>query len=335
MRILVIGGTKFVGRHVVEAALASGHEVTLFHRGRTGRDLFSADGGPRAEHLLGDRNDDLSALADGSWDATLDVCAYVPRQVRQLADALGLSQRRGGRYAQISSISAYAEPDHPGITEDAPLAVLTNPETEEVTPATYGGLKALCELAAVECFGTDSLIVRPTYVVGPWDPTGRFTYWVRRLSRGGVVAVPGPPEAFVQIIDARDLGAWLVRLLEDGVSGALHASSPPPPFTFGELLETVASAVAPAGTKLTWIDPDVIADAGLEVRQCPMWAGGDLSYHGATDPTAALRTGLRPRSITDSARDVLRARDTPLVPGIGLSPDQEQDLLARLGRHAG
>ncbi len=166
MRILVIGGTRFVGKHIVAAALAAGHDVSVFHRGRTGPALF-----PEVEHLIGDRDADLSALSTGTWDATVDTCGYVPRQVHALADALG---ERGGRYAFISSISAYAPPLGPGITEDAELIELPDPTVEEITGETYGGLKVLCERAAHQRFGADTLIVRPTYVIGPDDYTWRF-----------------------------------------------------------------------------------------------------------------------------------------------------------------
>lgn len=327
MRILVIGGTQFVGRHLVEAALAAGHDVTLFHRGRTGADLF-ADAGDRVEHRLGDRDGDLSALADGRWDATVDVCAYVPRQVRSLADVLGLGERRGGRYVQVSSISAYAEPDGPGITEDAPLEVLANPDVEEVTAQTYGGLKALCELAAVESFGTDSLVVRPTYVVGPYDPTGRFTSWVRRIGRGGRVAVPGPLDQPVQVVDARDLAAFMVGLVERGASGALHAAAPAPPHSLGDLLDAVASAVAPPGTELVEVSPEAVRALDLPVTRLPLWHGGARSGTGAVDPSAAFAAGLTPRPVAESARDVLDDPDTPLRPGVGLDDDEERRLLA-------
>ncbi|HEY3732605.1 MAG TPA: NAD-dependent epimerase/dehydratase family protein [Streptosporangiaceae bacterium] len=194
MRILVIGGTQFVGRHVVEAALAAGDDLTLFHRGRTNPGLFA-----EAEHRLGDRDGDLAALADGEWHATIDCSAYVPRQVRSLAAMLG---GRGGRYVHISSVSAYAEATtYPGMTEDAPLAVLDDPATEVVNEVTYGGLKALCEQAAQETFGAPGRlpdaagapvsIVRPTYVAGPFDPTRRFTWWVERIAKGGRVLAPG------------------------------------------------------------------------------------------------------------------------------------------------
>jgi nucleoside-diphosphate-sugar epimerase len=225
MKILVIGGTQFVGRHIVTRLLADGDDVTLFHRGLTNPGLF-----PDAEHLLGDRNSDLSALAAGDWDATIDTSAYFPRQVRNLASAL---EGRGGRYVHISSVSAYAEPLAPGFDEDASLAVLDDPSTEVVNGETYGGLKALCERASLEWFGGATAgagqstnatlqaravpvnIVRPTYVVGPYDHSRRFTWWVERVARGGAVLAPGPKEGSLQVIDARDL-ADFVALLAHG-----------------------------------------------------------------------------------------------------------------------
>ena len=167
MRILVVGETQFVGRHIVEAAIARGHHVTLFHRGVTGDDLF-----PEVTHLHGDRDSELTPLATGEWDATIDTCAYVPRQVRALADALG---GRGGHYTFISTISIYADPPGPGIDEDAPLRTLEDSTTEVVDGDTYGGLKVLCEAAARQAFA-DVAIVRPSYVVGPHDHTERFTW---------------------------------------------------------------------------------------------------------------------------------------------------------------
>ena len=220
MRILMIGGTRFIGRHVVEAALAADHDVTLFHRGRTGADLF-----PEVEHRLGDRNTDLSELATGEWDATVDTCAYLPRQVQSLADALG---GRGGHHLLVSSVSAYASPAGPGFTEDAPLAQLDDPDTDEVTDETYGGLKVLCELAAVERHGPDTLLVRPTYVVGPDDYTWRFPWWVTRLARGGEVLVPGPQDAPAQVIDVRDMASWMVVAARGRRVGRVPRGEPGP-----------------------------------------------------------------------------------------------------------
>ena len=326
MRVLVIGGTRFVGRHIVQALLDGGHEVTLFHRGGGAEDPF-----PEAEHRHGDRDGDLAALAEGEWDATVDVSAYVPRQVRSLGDALGRAGGRGGRYLYISSISAYADTEEPGLTETAPLAVLSDEDTEEVTGETYGGLKALCEYAAVEVFGGSTVIVRPTYVVGPYDTTGRFTYWVRRLAEGGEVLAAGPRDQPVQVVDGRDLAAFCVRLLEDGASGPFHTAGPQPPHGMEDLLEAVKQAVAPAGTTIRWVDPEQATEAGLDGRALPLWHGGARSGSAAVDPSAALAHGLTMRPVADSARDTLQAQDvTPLVDGVGLDRGREQELLRTL-----
>jgi 2'-hydroxyisoflavone reductase len=323
VRVLVVGGTRFVGRHIVQALLDADHEVTLFHRGSGADDPF-----PKAEHRHGNRDGDLAALAEGSWDATVDVSAYVPRQVRALGEALGRAGGRGGQYLYISSISAYATPEEPGITESAALEVLLDQETETVTPETYGGLKASSEYAAVETFGADTLLVRPTYVVGPYDTTGRFTYWARRLAEGGEVLAAGPQDQPVQVVDGRDLGAFVVRLLEAGARGPFHVAGPPPPFGFGDLLEQIRAAVAPEGATITWVDAGFAHENGLDGRSLPLWHEGERDLTGAVDPSAALRQGLELRPVGDSARDAVSAADvTPLVDGVGLERPREEELL--------
>jgi 2'-hydroxyisoflavone reductase len=334
MRILIIGGTAFVGRHIAEAAIAAGHAVTVFHRGLTGTQLF-----PQAAHLFGDRDADLSALAGGQWDATIDVCAYVPRQVRSLAKAL---DGRGGRYVFISSTSAYRIPVSPGFTEDAPLAELDDPAVEPVTDATYGGLKVACERAAIELFGdtfgdTDHegggpTIVRPTYVIGPHDHTYRFTWWVERIARGGRVLAPGGPDDPIQVIDARNLASWIVRLAEDSVAGIFHAVSPPPPFGFGALLDAIAAEVAPRGTRLTWVDPDFLIRAGETIETIPLWPGGDGERDiNTADPAKAYAAGLTPRPIRQTIAEIHaaeRAAGQPPPADVGLTAEREAELLA-------
>jgi 2'-hydroxyisoflavone reductase len=328
VRVLVVGGTRFVGRHIVQALLDAGHEVTLLHRGSGDEDPFD-----QAEHRHGDRDGDLAELAEGEWDATVDVSAYVPRQVRALGEALGRAGGRGGRYLYISSISAYAPTDTPGLTESAPLAALADEDTEEVTGETYGGLKALCEYAAVEVFGAQTLLVRPTYVIGPYDTTGRFTYWVRRLAEGGDVLAAGPRDQPVQVIDGRDLAAFCVRLLEDGATGPFHVAGPPPPHSFGDLLDAVRDAVAPEGTTIRWVDAGAATEHGLDGAALPLWHGGERDGTAAADPSAAIARGLRMRPVAESARDTLAAQDvTPLVPGVGLDRDREAKLLQALGK---
>lgn len=326
MRILMIGGTRFIGRHVVEQALDRGHDVTVFHRGRTGADLFRDQ--DRVRLLTGDRDSDLSPLAEGEWDATVDTCAYVPRQVQQLADALG---GRGGHLLLVSSVSAYRSPERAGYTEESPLAELDDPTVEEVTGQTYGGLKVLCERAALDRFGPSTLVVRPTYVVGPDDYTWRFPWWVARLAAGGEVLAPGPADAPAQVIDVRDMAAWMVGLLEREESGAFHAVSPAPPFSWRQQLEAIRDAVAPPGTVLTWVDGDFLLDQGIDDGSLPLWSAGDPDVlMMAADPAKAFGTGLTPRPLVDTVRDtwawVQSATPPPGPPGI--SPERERDLLA-------
>ena len=202
MRLLVLGGTAFLGRHTVEAALGRGDEVTIFTRGRTNPELF-----PEAEHLVGDRDGDLGALAGRTWDGVVDTSGYVPRVLRLSAELL-----RGavGRYVFVSSISVYGDFSRP-VDEESDVAYLEDPFSENVE-ADYGALKAACEHVVDEVYGERGASVRAGLLVGPHDPTDRFTYWPRRLAEGGDVLAPGTPDAPVQLVDARDLGAWLVEL---------------------------------------------------------------------------------------------------------------------------
>jgi 2'-hydroxyisoflavone reductase len=329
MRILMIGGTRFVGRHIAEAAAAAGHEVTLLHRGRTNPDLL-----PGAEHLLADRDGDLSVLDGRSFDATIDVCAYWPRQVRSLADALG---DRGGHHVNISSVSAYADPERPGADEATPLATLNadaaaDPDAVAMSNETYGPLKALCERAAVDAYGADAVtIVRPAYVVGPHDHSGRFTWWVDRLARGGRVLCPGPADSPMQLVDARDQGSWVVGLAESATAGAFHASTPAPPWSFRDMVTAIAEALE-SDAEPVWVDGTALRDAGVDGGELPLWSEGADEQVLALDPAAAFATGLAPRPIADTVRDThdwIRTT-TWRRDGVGLSPEREADLLDRL-----
>ena len=250
MRILIIGGTRFVGHAMAEAALDAGHDVTLLHRTAT-------DELPAATHLLADRNGDLSVLADGRWDATIDVCAYLPGQVASLHDALG---DRGGHHVFVSTVSVYADQDAPGADEDATLLPESSPETREVTGETYGPLKVACERVARERWGDGGLtIIRPTYVVGPRDVTARYPWWVLRAARGGRMILPGPADAPMQCIDARDMGAWTIRLVEDHTTGVFTAARPAT--TFGQFLADTVEVVGEP-VELVPVDGDVPHRAG-------------------------------------------------------------------------
>jgi 2'-hydroxyisoflavone reductase len=242
MRILVIGGSRFLGRHIVSEALGRLHEVTLFNRGASDPGAF-----PEAELIRGDRNDEpgLGRLAGREWDATIDVCAYVPGQVRSLLEALGGA---GGHYTLISSISVYEPGAPPGFTEDAELVAPSY--ADELTMEEYGALKVGCELTSMEMAGEAALRVRPGYVVGPHDPTHRFGYWLERCSRGGLILGPAADQP-IQVIDARDLASFVVGLVEQQAAGAVHAAAPDPAFTFFDLLTHVAEGVG-AGLDVAW-----------------------------------------------------------------------------------
>jgi 2'-hydroxyisoflavone reductase len=324
MRILIIGGTAFVGRHIAAAAVDRGHDVTLFHRGKTGSGLF-----PQARHLTGDRDEDLSALADGSWDATLDMCAFFPRQVRSLAAAL---DGRGGRYVFISSVSAYSPSVPPNYDESGPLAEIGEGEPTEVTNENYGWLKVACEQTATGLFGPETTIIRPTYVIGPYDRSYRFTWWVDRLARGGQVLAPGSPDDPAQVIDAADMGDWTISLLEKSITGTFHAVSPEPPFGFGQMLEAIAAEVAPPGTELVWVPSDFLLAHDVDGAALPLWAEGeaDGANMSTANPAAAFAAGLAPRPLRQTVADIAAAEPDARTarPGIGLAPEREAEILA-------
>jgi 2'-hydroxyisoflavone reductase len=324
MRILVLGGTQFLGRHLVEAALARGHDVSTFNRGRTRPELF-----PGVERLVGDRDGDLAALEDGSWDAVLDTSGYVPRIVRASAELL---EPRAGRYLFVSSISVYADVSRPGVTEDAPVAQLEE-ETEEHRGPAYGPLKALSEQVAQEVYGDRATIVRPGLIVGPWDPTGRFTYWPARVAAGGSVLAPEPREQPVQVIDGRDLAEFCVRLVEDGTGGVFNATGPAEPLMLEQVLEE-CRRVAASGAELVWVPADWLSEHEVAPwMELPLWLPGD-EYAGfqRIDVSRALAAGLRFRPLAETIADTLawvRAGDAPTDAPAGLARDKERELLAR------
>jgi 2'-hydroxyisoflavone reductase len=326
MRVLIIGGTRYVGWHITAAALRAGHHVTLLHRGRTGADAFS-----EAEHLLANRNADLSILSGREWDATIDVSAYHPGQLEHLAAAL---VPRHGRYLFVSSTAVYAPPEAPGFTEASPLLPVGDPLPAEVTGETYGPLKVACEQAAWRLFGAATVILRPTYVIGPGDYTGRFDYWVRRIAEGGEVLAPGDPGMPIQVIDARDLAWFAVHLLERDGGSTFHAVSPPPPFTFADLLDTIVAEVGPPGTRLTWVGAQELSAAGVQAQALPLWTLDEARSAVATaSPAAAYAAGLTPRPLSRTVRDVFGSLAGPPSQEF-LSREREAELLRRAQRQA-
>jgi 2'-hydroxyisoflavone reductase len=319
MRILIIGGTRFAGHAIAQAALDAGHDVSLLHRNAT-------DELPDAHHLLADRDGDLGVLEGRRFDATIDVCAYVPGQVRRLHDAL---DDRGGHHLFISTVSVYQEPDGPLADEDSPLFPPAPEDATEVTNETYGPLKVTCERVATELYGGDGLaIIRPTYIVGPRDLTARYPWWPLRAARGGQLIAPGPADAPMQCIDARDLGAWTVRLAEDRVAGAFTAARPHT--TFGALLEETLEAVSSAA-QLVPVDGDWLVEQGVDGRQLPLWTEGGPEWSLAMATDRAQAAGLTYRPFADTVRDTLAWAqanpDQSTNPDWGMTAERERELL--------
>jgi 2'-hydroxyisoflavone reductase len=319
MRTLIIGGTHFVGHAMAQAALDAGHDVTLLHRNAT-------DELPGATHLLADRNGDLGVLADGTWDATIDVCAYLPGQVRHLHDVLG---DRGGHHVFISTVSVYEEPAVAGADEDSPLFAEAAADVDQITGETYGPLKVACERAAREAYGETGLaIVRPTYVVGPRDATARYPYWILRAARGGTVLLPGPSEAPMQCVDARDMGAWTVRLAEDRVTGAFTAARPST--TFAAMVEETLAALD-SDAHVVQVDGDWLVEQGVDGLQLPLWTEGGVEWSLAMGTERAQEAGLTYRPFAETVRDTLAwARANPeqsSKESWGLPAERERELL--------
>lgn len=317
MRLLVLGGTSFVGLAIVEDAVARGHDITLFSRGRTGTDLF-----PALERRTGDRDSgDYASLAGRSWDAVVDVSAYVPRHVAQAVDAL---EPAASRYLFISTGSVYDRAgDGAETDEDAPRRP---PErgTERVTADTYGPLKVACEDDVRARFGERATIVRPGIVAGPHDPTDRFTYWVRRAARGGRVALPGRSDQPVQVVDSRDLGHLVVTLLEGDVAGVYNAVGPDQPTTLAGLVGTCARA-AGTSVEIVEVDPTAVAAGFPLVLPDP---SADVMFRRSA--ARARGAGLPATPLEGTAADVLswdRERGQPIL-SVGLEPDDEAALLA-------
>jgi 2'-hydroxyisoflavone reductase len=333
VRVLILGGTVFLGRHVVETLLARGHEVTLFHRGNRGAALF-----PHVERVLGDRATDLDRLPAGAaWDAVVDTCGFVPGAVEASARAL---RDRAGRYVFISSVSVHDMANAP-LDESSPtLELPADASRDEMKPETYGALKYLCEQEAIAAFGPErTLIVRPGLIVGPHDPTDRFTYWPLRFARGGDVLVPDALEMPVQYIDVRDLAEFVVDALEREHAGVVNTVGPAEPTTLGALLGACAAASA-SHANVVPIDRTFLRRWNASPwSDLPVWAEDGFGYDGITrtNPARGIALGLRYRPLETTIADTLRwaqheRGDAPLK--AGLTPAREAALFA-LAAHEG
>lgn len=324
LRILVLGGTGFIGPHMVREALRRGHEVSLFNRGRSNDEIF-----PDLERYIGDRDGQLDALQGHEWDAVIDNSGYVPRHV---ADSARLLADQASRYLFVSSVSVY-ESFAVANDEDSPLATMPDESVEEITGQTYGPMKALCEQRAAAEFGAERLtVIRPTYICGPGDHTDRYTYWPVRADRGGEMLWPGSPSDPIQIIDVRDLADFVVHCLEARITGTYNAVTPPGAFTMGNLLED-CRALASAAVEPVWVDAEFVAEQGMG-GDLPIWSSprGDSAKLAFTSGDRAYARGLRNRPTRETARDTLRwwrtlpaARTARLR--AGLSAEREADAL--------
>ena len=319
MKLLLIGGTRFSGRALTGLALERGHDVTVFHRGTGNEDPW-----PDAEHVHGDRAGGFGALAGRSFDAVADMCGYVPRELRASCSAFA----DAALYAFVSSLSVHRDDARPDATEDDDVYGPPFPDTEEIREDTYGPLKVASEVAVRDAFGERALVVRPGLIVGPHDPTDRFTYWVRRVAVGGEVLTPAPPDYPVQWIDARDLAAFLLSLCERAMGGTYSVVGPP--VSIEELMNTCRDASG-SDAAFAWVPKAILDEHEVEPwSDLPLWIP-DLPGLNRFNATRAVAAGLQTRPLESTVADTLawdreRPQEWPMK--AGLAPEREREILA-------
>jgi 2'-hydroxyisoflavone reductase len=338
MKILVIGGTAFLGRHLIEAALSRQHTVTMFNRGKENPDLY-----PAIEHLRGDRRDKLDSLKSGHWDAVIDTCGYRPCDVRAsseiLADVVD-------HYTYISTVSVYADFSKQGICETDPVQSMSDKEVSEAEcielkdplvaanyGMAYGPMKALCEKAVETAMQGRALTVRAGVIVGPYDYTDAFTYWAGRVAQGEEVLAPGRPERQIQFIDARDLSEWVVRMVERRAAGVFNANGPQQPLTMQAMLEECKAATG-SEARFNWVSDMFLLNAGvIPWFELPLWVpelNPALQGVMAINSDKAIAAGLAYRPLADTIRDVVAwhgARQNGHQLRAGLNREREAELL--------
>jgi 2'-hydroxyisoflavone reductase len=339
MKVLILGGTRFLGYHLVTAALARQHDLTLFHRGQ-----HAVAALPQVDMITGDRHQDVAKLHGHQWDAVIDTSGYLPQSVRAAAEALADAV---AQYTFISSLSVYADYRVSGLDETAPVATLTSeqlhqahtidtsgPVSAETYGKMYGALKALCEQAAAEVLPGRVLCIRPGLIVGAYDYTDRFTYWVTRVARGGEVLAPGRPQRSVQFIDVRDLADWIIHMVEQRHTGIYNATGLPQTVTMATVLEA-CRAVSASDASFTWVSESfLLTEHVTPWTEMPLWIPEEAMPHlqglMAINCQKALAAGLRCRSLHETIHDTLRwhtaqAQGRPLQ--AGLTADREHQLL--------
>ncbi|HUN77074.1 MAG TPA: NAD-dependent epimerase/dehydratase family protein [Steroidobacteraceae bacterium] len=330
LRILILGGTKFIGVHMTQLALKRGYAVTLFNRGKTNAALF-----PQVEKLRGDRNGQLEALKGRSWDAVIDDSGFVPRHVRLSAELLAPHVQR---YVYVSSVSAYASLAKP-TDESSPLATIADESTEKVTETTYGPLKALCEKAVEVAMPHRAIVLRPGFIVGPDDPTDRFTYWPARAARGGRMLVPGTPAQPIQFIDARDLARFTLDAIERELTGTFNMVAPPGHFTMRALIAASISAAQALARpspppRAVWASVDFLERQKAD-DDFPIWVPptGDTAGFAEVSAARAMQAGLRITPMATTVHDTLawylrQPASQRAHLKAGPAPEREMQLLA-------
>lgn len=327
MKILILGGKRFLGIALIEAALQSGHVPTLFNRGLTNSELY-----PAVENLIGDRDGNLRSLKGKQWDAVIDTSGYVPRIVKQSAAFLS---DNCDSYTFISSVSVYRDFRTPDITEEYPLAQLEDPSDEDYTDDSYGPLKALCEYEIQKNFDGKVMVIRPGLIVGPNDPTDRFTYWPWRVSLGGKVLAPNPPSSNLQFIDVRDLAAFIIKRIEEKSEGVYNVTGPKKPATFGSLLVACRESSL-SEANFVWVDESFLLNEGVKPwADLPLWVpSSDPNFTGFynINITKALKAGLNFRPLSTTVTDTLtwlKTQSASKTLKVGMDIARETELLIK------
>src|SRR5712672_834892 len=334
LRILILGGTGFTGPYQVRYALSRGHKVTTFNRGKTHPGELPNE----VEQLIGDRNGKLDALKGRNWDVVIDNPTTLPVWVR---DAAQILKGNVDRYVFISTISVYSDTSKLGMDETAPLAKYTGADAMKETNATmradnfalYGPLKAVSEAEAEKWFPGKTLIIRPGYIVGPGDESDRFTYWPVRVERGGEVLAPGTPADPIQLIDARDLAEWTIRMVEQGTTGSFNAVGPKSKLAMGRMLEVIQKTTN-SDARFTWVDDKFLSSEKI-IDDIPIWTsshGPEIGY-STMNINKAVSKGLTFRPLSDTTRatlDWFRKQPTSrqLNMRAGIKPEREAEVLA-------
>ena len=323
MKILILGGTVFLGKHIVNSALKDGHEVTLFNRGKHNPELF-----PDIEKIRGDRDGDLSALDGRKFDAVIDTSGYVPRIVKMSAEFF---KDKVKTYTFISSISVYKDFSDMTMNENSEVSTLEDETVEEITGETYGPLKYLCEKAVTDIYKDNAVIIRPGLIVGEDDPSDRFTYWIYRINQGGNVLAPGPKEKNVQFIDVKDLADFTLKMTENNVSGTYNATGPAEKLSFEKLLEECKN-VSGSSAEIVWADQKFLLDENIApYTELPLWLPDEMDGGNNCNINKALGKGLKIRPLEETIKDTLKfissKKDYTLKSG--LKSEKEAELIIK------